>query len=593
MLRRFLAYYRPHVGMLTLDMLASLVIALVGMVYPIITEKMLAAFLEGTQTAKMIITASCIVLILYIIRLFLRYFVQYYGHLIGTKMQSQMRRDLFAHIQKLPFSFYDENETGKIMTRMTSDLFEVVELAHHGPENLLVSVVTFIAAFIYLWRIDWLLTVIIFICVPILIIVAVYFRKKMRSAFTERRAGNAVINAALESSISGIRVTKAYTNHEKESEKFEVGNKAFVDSSRKAYDAMGKFHAGTSFITDVFNVIILIAGGLFINQGRISIPEYSAFMVSINLFISPINTLIGFMEQYQNGVTGFERFTEIMDAEPEKDAGDAEALTDVEGNIEIDNVEFSYNASAEVLHGISLTVEKGKKLALVGPSGGGKTTICHLIPRFYTLTSGDIRIDGKSINKLTMDSLRRNIGIVQQDVFLFNGTIRDNILYGRLDATDEQVIAAAKLANIHEWIETLENGYDTEIGERGVKLSGGQKQRLSIARVFLKDPSILILDEATSALDNTTEILIQKALDKLCRGRTTIVVAHRLSTIRGADKIAVIAGGRIAEEGNHDELMKLENGIYRGLYTLGVRNPDSDGTVSDIDVDKLSRQAGF
>ncbi len=593
MLKRFLAYYKPYKSMLTLDMLASLVIALVGMVYPIITEKMLGAFLSGTQTAKMIINASCIVLALYVIRLFLRYFVQYYGHLIGTGMQAQMRRDLFSHIQKLPFSFYDENETGKIMTRMTSDLFEVVELAHHGPENLLVSAATFIAAFIYLWSIDWLLTVIIFICVPILIVVAVYFRKKMRSAFTDRRASNAVINAALESSISGIRVTKAYTNQDKESEKFEVGNKSFVDSCKKAYDAMGKFHAGTSFITDVFNVIILIAGGLFINAGRISIPEYSAFMVSINLFISPINTLIGFMEQYQNGVTGFERFLEIMDAEPEKDTEDAETLTEVEGKIEIDNVEFSYKDSAEVLHRISLTVEKGQKLALVGPSGGGKTTICHLIPRFYTLSSGDIRIDGKSINKLTMDSLRRNIGIVQQDVFLFNGTIRDNILYGRLDATENEVIEAAKLANIHDWIETLEKGYDTEIGERGVKLSGGQKQRLSIARVFLKDPSILILDEATSALDNTTEILIQKALDKLCQGRTTIVVAHRLSTIRGADKIAVIAGGRIAEEGNHEELMKLENGIYRGLYTLGVRNPDSDGTVSDIDVDKLSKQAGF
>ena len=593
MLKRFIAYYKPHAGMLTLDMLASLVIALVGMVYPIITRELTDAFISGTHTAKMIITSSAIVFALYIIRLFLRYFVQYYGHLIGVGMQAQMRRDLFAHIQKLPFSFYDENETGKIMTRMTSDLFEISELAHHGPENLLISSVTFIAAFIYLCFLDWLLTVIIFICVPILIIVAAYFRKKMRAAFTERRASNAVINASLESSISGIRVTKAYTNQDKETEKFEVGNKSFVNACKKAYDAMGKFHSGTSFITDIFNVIILIAGGLFITIGRIDVPDYTAFLLSINLFISPINTLIGFMEQYQNGVTGFERFLEIIDTEPERDEPDAIELEDVKGKIEFENVEFSYKDSAEVLHGISLSIEKGQKLALVGPSGGGKTTICHLIPRFYKIAGGDIKIDGKSINSLTMNSLRRNIGIVQQDVFLFNGSIRDNILYGRLDATEEEVIEAAKLANIHDWVSTLEHGYDTEIGERGVKLSGGQKQRLSIARVFLKDPSILILDEATSALDNTTEILIQQALDELCKGRTTIVVAHRLSTVRGADKIAVISDGHIAEEGSHEELMQIEGGIYQGLYRLGVRNPDKDGSISDIDVNQLSKKAGF
>ena len=593
MLKRFIAYYKPHRLMLTLDMLASLIVALVGMVYPIITERMLADFLSGNQTVKKIVVASLIVLALYLVRLFLRYFVQYYGHLIGVGMQAQMRRDLFAHIQKLPFSFYDENETGKIMTRMTSDLFEVSELAHHGPENLLVSIATFICAFIYLWSLDWALTLIIFICVPILIIIAVYFRKKMREAFTERRTSNATINASLESSISGIRVTKAYTNSDKETEKFEIGNRAFVNACKKAYDAMGKFFAGTSFITDIFNVIILIAGGLFINAGRITIPEYSAFFVSINLFISPINTLIGFMEQYQNGVSGFERFVQIMDCEPERDAPDAIELTDVEGKIELKDVQFSYEASAEVLHGISLTVEKGQKLALVGPSGGGKTTICHLLPRFYPITEGDILIDGQSINSLTMESLRRSIGIVQQDVFLFNGSIKENILYGKLDATDDEVIAAAKNANIHDWITSLEKGYDTEIGERGVKLSGGQKQRLSIARVFLKDPAILILDEATSALDNTTEILIQQALDELCRGRTTIVVAHRLSTVRGADKIAVISGGSIAEEGSHEELMAIEGGIYQSLYRLGVRNPDTDGTLSEIDVGELSKKAGF
>ncbi len=593
MLKRFLAYYKPHKKMLVLDMLACLFISLVGMIYPIITEKMLDAFLNGTQTAKMIIIASVTVLILYIIRLFLRYFVQYYGHIIGTKMQAKMRRDLFVHIEKLPFSFYDEHETGKIMSRMTSDLFEVSELAHHGPENLLVSSATFVAAFIYLWTIDWALTLIIFVCVPILIVVSVYFRKKMRAAFIERREGNAIINASLESSISGIRVTKAYTNQDKETEKFEVGNNKFVNACKKAYDAMGKFHAGTSFITDIFNVIILIAGGLFINAGRISIPEYSAFMVSINLFISPINTLIGFMEQYQNGVTGFERFLEIMDCEPEVDVPNAEELTDVNGDIEFKNVEFTYNESSEVLHKISFKIEKGQKLALVGPSGGGKTTICHLIPRFYSISSGDILIDGKSINGLTMNSLRAKIGIVQQDVFLFNGTIRDNILYGRLDATEQEIIDAAKKANIHDWIVTLENGYDTEIGERGVKLSGGQKQRLSIARVFLKNPAILILDEATSALDNTTEILIQNALDELCKGRTTIVVAHRLSTVRGADKIAVISAGKIAEEGTHEELMQIKKGIYKNLYLLGTSNPETAGKISDIKIESLSEKAGF
>ena len=572
MLKRFIAYYKPHRGMLTLDMLASLVIALVGMVYPIITETMLEAFLDGTQTAKMIITASAIVLALYIIRLFLRYFVQYYGHLIGVGMQAQMRRDLFAHIQKLPFSFYDENETGKIMTRMTSDLFEISELAHHGPENLLISSVTFIAAFIYLCTIDWALTLIIFICVPILIIVAAYFRKKMRSAFTERRASNAVINASLESSISGIRVTKAYTNQDKETEKFEVGNNAFINACKKAYDAMGKFHSGTSFITDVFNVIILIAGGLFINAGRISIPEYSAFMVSINLFISPINTLIGFMEQYQQGLSGFARYIEIMEVDVEDDSG-REDLGVSKGEIEFKNVEFAYDESNEVLHSVNLKVTSGKTLALVGTSGGGKTTVCHLIPRFYNISDGEILIDGKNIKDLTLDSLRRNVGIVQQDVFLFNGTIRENILYGCPNATQEQIELAAKRANIHDYVMTLEKGYDTEIGERGVKLSGGQKQRLSIARVFLKDPAILILDEATSALDNTTEILIQQALDELCRGRTTLVVAHRLSTIKNADEIAVISKGQIAEQGTHEELM-AQKGVYYDLYSLQFRDID-------------------
>ena len=578
MLKRFIAYYKPHKFMFAMDMLASLMISVIGMVYPIVTRRMLNDLIPNKKF-RAVVFAGLIVLGLYVLRLLLRYFVQYYGHMVGTAMQAQMRRDMFAHLERLPFSFYDDNETGKIMTRLTSDLFDICELAHHGPENLIISTVMIIGSFIYLCTINIWLTLIIFACVPLLLFVSMRLRRRMRDAFADRRKSNAVINAAIESSISGIRVTKAYTNAEKEMEKFEVGNSQFVDACRRAYRAMAAFHSTSSFITDVFNVIILIAGGIFLYAGKIDFADYSAFIVSVNLFISPITTLINFMEQYQNGVTGFERFCEIMDVEPEKEAPDARDIGRAEGDIALENVEFSYEShdpdvqSAEVLHGVSLHIPKGSTLALVGPSGGGKTTICHLIPHFYPLNSGRITVDGNDINGITLDSLRRNIGIVQQDVVLFNGSIRDNILYGRLDATEEEVEEAARRANIHDWVMTLEHGYDTEIGERGVRLSGGQKQRLSIARVFLKDPAILILDEATSALDNTTEILIQQALDELCRGRTTIVVAHRLSTIRSADMIAVISDGRVAEEGTHEELMK-KDGVYAGLYRLQFRDSD-------------------
>ena len=552
-----------------MDMLASLFISLIGMVYPMVTNRMLNDLIPN-RLYREIVIAGVVVLVLYIIRMLLRYFVQYYGHLIGVKMQSRMRLDLFAHLEKLPYSFFDNHETGSVMSRITSDLFEVSELAHHGPENLFICAVMIIGSFAYLCSIDVYLTLIIFACVPIMVAVSLIMRKQMRAAFTARRKSNAVINAAIESSITGIRVTKAFTNADKEIEKFEVGNGEFVEASRKSYHAMAQFFASTSFITDIFNVIILIAGGLFLYNDRINFADYSTFIVSVNLFINPVNTLINFVEQYQNGVTGFKRFLEIMDEEPEKEAPDATELTDVQGNIELSNVNFSYDATREVLDNINLRVKKGDILALVGPSGGGKTTICHLLPRFYSLAEGSIKIDGQDISKLTLDSLRRNIGIVQQDVFLFNGSIRDNILYGRLDATDEEVIEAAKRANIHDYVMSLEKGYDTEIGERGVRLSGGQKQRLSIARVFLKDPAILILDEATSALDNTTEIMIQQALDELCYGRTTIVVAHRLSTIKRANSIAVIAEGKIIEQGTHEELMAL-GGTYKNLYSLQFR----------------------
>lgn len=574
MLKRFIAYYRPHRKMFILDMLASLLISVIGMIYPIFSRTMLNDLIPN-HNMRMVVIYGLTLLALYVVRMLLRYFVQYYGHMVGVGMQAQMRSDMFNKLETLPYSFYDEHETGKIMSRMTNDLMDVSELAHHGPENLLISGIMVIGSFVYLCTISVPLTLIIFACVPIMVVVSLFCRKRMRDAFAESRKSIAVINAALESSISGIRVTKAFTNADKEAEKFEKGNAQFVEARKKAYRAMAQFFSSTSFITDVFNVVVMLAGGLFMYAGKITFGDYSAFIVSVNQFIGPVTTLINFMEQYQNGVTGFERFLEIMDETPETESPNAHDLKNVQGEITLDHVSFSYDNSKEVLRDVSLNIRKGEKLALVGPSGGGKTTICHLIPNFYKATGGRILIDGDDINDVTFKSLRRSIGIVQQDVFLFNGSIKENILYGRLDATDDEVIEAAKRANIHDYVMTLPDGYDTQIGERGVKLSGGQKQRLSIARVFLKNPAILILDEATSALDNTTEILIQQALDELCKGRTTLVVAHRLSTIKNADEICVIANGQITEMGTHDELMK-KGGVYHDLYSLQFRAGDSE-----------------
>lgn len=563
MLKRFLHYYKPHKLIFTLDMLASLIVALVAVLYPMITRTMLNDLIPN-RNYRMIVIAGMGLLALYFFRMLLNFFIQYGGHMMGVRMQSEMRRDLFNHLEKLPFSFYDDHETGKIMSRMTTDLFDVVELAHHGPENVLISGVSVIVSFAYLFSINKWLTLIVFACVPFLILVSILTRDKMRDAFRASRQSTAVINASVESSISGIRVTKAFTNAEKEAEKFEVGNKMFREANRKAYRAMGIFHSSSTFITDVFNVVVLIAGGLFLYNGKISFADYSAFIVSINLFIGPITTLIRFMEQFQNGFAGFSRFIEVMDTKPECDKDGAQTVDRLRGDIEFRSVTYGYDAERPVLKNLSLKIDSGKTFALVGPSGGGKTTICHLIPHFYDVRDGEIFIDGKEIHDITLASLRRNIGIVQQDIYLFNASIRENILYGRLDATDDEVIEAAKRANIHDYIMTLEEGYETVIGERGVKLSGGQKQRLCIARVFLKNPPILILDEATSALDNTTEILIQEALDELCQGRTTLVVAHRLSTIKNADEIAVISDGEIIEQGTHSELVAF-GGMYAKL----------------------------
>ena len=570
MFKRFISYYKPHLKMFSLDMLASLMISLIGMCYPILTRQVFNDYVPN-QNVKMIIIFGVSLLVLYFIRMLLRYFVQYYGHVIGVKMQAKMRSDMFAHLEKLPYSYYDEHETGKIMSRMTNDLQNVSELAHHGPENFFICGIMVIGSFIYLLTINWILSLVIFACVPILVTISLIMRKKMRDAFNENRKNVAQINASLESSISGIRVTKAFTNDQKEIEKFEVGNKEYVKSRSKAYKAMGAFSSSTNFVMDLFNVACIVGGGIVaIKTSAFSTGDYLAFVVSVSLFISPLTTLINFVEQYQDDTTGFRRFLEIMDQKIEEENQGAIKDITLQGNIKFDHVNFSYE-SEMILKDISFEIKKGEVIALVGESGGGKTTICHLIPNFYKVSEGKVLIDDIDINDISFTALRKSIGIVQQDVFLFNGTIKENILYGKLNATDEEVIQASKRANIYDFILSLPNGFDTEIGERGVKLSGGQKQRLSIARVFLKNPSILILDEATSALDNTTEILIQKALDELAKGRTTIVVAHRLSTIKNANRILVVNSGQIVESGSHQELLN-QNGIYAKLYNQQFTN---------------------
>ena len=449
MLKRFMAYYKPHKLLFFFDMLASLAVAAIAITYPMITRTMLNTYIPDNNI-RMVVICGGALLCVYLIRMGLNYFIQYYGHVMGVKMQAQMRSDMFNHLEELPYSFFDNHETGKIMSRMTNDLMDISELAHHGPENLLISSISIVASFIYLCTINWWLTLIVFACVPFLVLITMILRKKMRSAFMRSRQSIGEINAALESSITGIRVTKAFNNSEIESQKFEEGNKKFVHARTDAYKAMGQFHSGTSFINDIFNVVVLIAGGFFLSKGFIQVGDYTAFTISVGLFIGPVMTLIGFMEQYQNGVTGFQRFLEIMDAEPEKDDPDAEEIKVADGHIEFKNVNYSYNDGEEVLKNVSLDIKKGEKFALVGPSGGGKTTICHLIPHFYDVKDGQILIDGKDINKITRSSLRENIGIVQQDVYLFNASIRDNILYGRPDATEEEVIEAAKRANIHD-----------------------------------------------------------------------------------------------------------------------------------------------
>ena len=565
-------------------MIAAFLIAVTGIGYPIITRIMLNTWIpEGNM--KFIIIGGLSLVGIYLIRMGLRFFVQYYGHVMGVRMQGEMRTDLFNKLQKLPYAYFDTHETGVIMSTMTNDLFEISELAHHGPENLFIASFTAIGAFTYLMLIDWLLGLILLAAIPILFLLTWFFRRKFRSAMRRSKKAIASINARLESSISGVRVTKAFTNEGTERRRFEEANDEYIDARREVFAYMGRYFAVSQFVTDFFNVLILVVGGIFLYKGigGFNYGDYSAFIVSVGLFINPINQLIMFMEQFESASAGFARFIAVLDEKEETIFNGNKECEHVDGDIRFEHVSFHYDSGSgrEVLNDVSFHLEKGKTLALVGPSGGGKTTICHLIPRFYFLQKGNIYIDNIDIGEYTLNSLREKIGIVQQDVFLFGGTIKDNILYGKPTATEEEVVEAARRANILEFIESLDNGWDTEIGERGVRLSGGQKQRLSIARLFLKNPPILILDEATSALDNTTEMLIQKSLQELAKGRTCLVVAHRLSTIKNADEIAVISQGKIIEMGNHEVLLK-QNGIYANLYKLQFKS--SDELISDIEI---------
>jgi len=565
MIKKFISFYKPYKVLFTLDLVVALIASLCELVYPMMTRELVNESIPN-KDIRMIGVFGVTLLIIFIIKAACGYFMQYWGHVVGVRMQGDMRRHIFKHLQKLPNSFFDNNKTGDIMSRIINDLMDISELAHHGPEDLFISIVMLIGSFIILCTINVPLTLLIFIFIPIIVCFTLYERKKMNKAFLDNKVETGAVNASLQNSISGIKISKAFVSHKSEEEKFEKGNVKFIKTREKAFKVMAEYSSGAGLGIDILNYVGLIGGGIFTLTGVVNIGDFIAYMLFIKIFITPIKKLIDFMEQFQNGITGFQRYLEIMGEDKEKDKESAIELENVKGEIEFKNVDFSYEGK-NVLKDISVKISKGKTLALVGASGGGKTTFCNLIPRFYDVDGGDILIDNTSIYDVKLDSLRENIGIVQQEVFLFTGSIRDNILYGKVDATEEELLEAARMANIHEFINTLPEGYDTYIGERGVKLSGGQKQRISIARVFLKNPPILILDEATSALDNVTERIIQESLEKLCAGRTTIVVAHRLSTIKNADEIIVLGNTGIIEQGSHEELMEKQ-GDYNKLNNL-------------------------
>ncbi|MCF6466787.1 ABC transporter ATP-binding protein [Clostridium sp. Cult2] len=566
MIKKFISYYKPHKTLFFIDMFFAFLISAFDLVFPMVTRNIVNDIIPAGRM-DLLFRWTIIMLILFIFRYISYYIVSYWGHVLGVYIEHDMRRDLFAHLQTLPFSYYDNTKTGHIMSRLVNDLRDITELAHHGPEDLFISLVMLLGSFILLVRIEWRLTLIIFAFVPVMIWFSMTKRTKMQESFRQVRKKIANVNAQLENSISGVRVAKSFTNEEYEIQKFDDGNDEYREARKYSYKAMAEFVAGMGLITNILNLVVISAGGYFTYRQFITLGDLLAYTLYVNFFMQPIRRLSDFMQQYQDGMTGFERFMEIMNIEPDiKDKEDAVELTEVIGEIDFNDVSFSYtNGEDRVLSNLNLNIEAGKTVAIVGPSGAGKTTLCHLIPRFYDINEGQILIDGKDIRNITLKSLRRNIGLVQQDVFLFTGTIMDNISYGDPTKSEEDIIEAAKKARIHDFIMTLPNEYNTYIGEKGVKLSGGQKQRISIARLFLKDPPILILDEATSALDNETEVLIQESLEELAKGRTTMIIAHRLSTIKNADEILVLTNEGIEEKGSHEELLKID-AVYANLY---------------------------
>ena len=574
-LKKLAKYYKPYLGTFIIDMILAMMSAAVALVIPLVVRYITSkvAYMLADEASKAIFTIVVILFVLVLVQWVCNYYISNYGHVMGAKIEYDMRAEIFNHYQKLSYSFYDDQKVGQLLSRITSDLFDITELLHHGPENITISLIKIVGALVILSTIDVRLTLTAFVLVPVMLVFAYFLNKKMKRAFKRNRIRIGEINAQIEDNLSGIRVVKSFANEDIECGKFKKGNDLFLESKKDSYHYMGMYNAGLTAFTTMINVIVIAVGGIGITRGWVNITDFVTFLLYINIFTEPVKVLIDFTEQFQNGYSGYERFLEILSVEPDiKEKPDAVELKDVKGEITFDNVSFRYkDGIEEVLSGISFNVTPGRYVALVGPSGAGKTTLCSLIPRFYEATEGSIRIDGKDIKDVTLKSLRDNIGVVQQDVYLFMGSIKENIRYGKPDATDDEVIAAAKLANAHEFIEAFENGYDTDIGQRGVKLSGGQKQRLSIARVFLKNPPILIFDEATSALDNESEQIVQESLEKLAKNRTTFVIAHRLTTIENAEEIFMLTDEGIRERGTHKELMELD-GEYAHMVKIHSAN---------------------
>ncbi len=570
-MKKLISYYKPYLGLFCADMFFATLSAGIALTIPLIVRYVTNTliYLPADVILSKIVTVALILLVLIGLDFFCKFFIGNYGHVMGAKIEYNMRAEIFNHFQKLSFSFYDDQKVGQLMSRITTDLFDITELLHHGPENIILSILKLSGALIILTSINPKLTIASFVVLPFMFAYAYFLNKHMRKAFRRNRQKIAEINGQIEDNLSGIRVVKSFANEEVENEKFKVGNDGFLAAKKNSYFFMGSFHAGIHAFTTMVQVVVIVVGSYFIAKGELQVTDLLTFLLYIGVFTEPIRTLIDFTEQFQNGYSGFERFMEIMNMEPDiADVPNAEELKDVKGDISFEDVTFSYNDHSDtVLKGVNLEVPAGAYMALVGSSGAGKTTLCSLIPRFYDVNSGTIRIDGKDIRQVTLKSLRSQIGIVQQDVYLFAGTIFENIAYGKPGATMEEVIEAAKNANAHEFIMSFPDGYMTDIGQRGIKLSGGQKQRLSIARVFLKNPPILIFDEATSALDNESEKVVQDSLESLAKNRTTFVIAHRLTTIQNAEKILVLTEEGIAESGTHEELL-AQKGIYEKLYHM-------------------------